>query len=128
MGHAIKATDLTSGTITARADDLNFSGGSNGDVWTVQADGSVAMETFALNDGQLIIMGISKNGYATSPGVNTIFRVNSGATGATVYGSGITSIYFNGTSDYASFTVYSAAASPSVVAAKLYGYKLGVTY
>ena len=40
-----KATDLASGTITARADDLNFSGGSDGDVWTVQADGSVAMET-----------------------------------------------------------------------------------
>ena len=80
------------------------------------------------NDGQLVIMGISKNGYATPPGENTLFRVNSGANGSTVFGSGMTSIYFNGTSDYASFTVYSAAASPSVVTAKLYGDKLGVTY
>lgn len=39
-----KLSDIASGTITARADDINFSGGSDGDVLTVQADGSLALE------------------------------------------------------------------------------------
>ena len=37
-------TDIASGTITARADDIDLSGGSDGDVLTVQADGSLAIE------------------------------------------------------------------------------------
>lgn len=42
---ALQPSDIASGTITARADDINFSGGSDGDVLTVQADGSLALET-----------------------------------------------------------------------------------
>jgi microcystin-dependent protein len=42
---ALQPADIASGTITARADDINFSGGSDGDVLTVQADGSLALET-----------------------------------------------------------------------------------
>lgn len=42
---ALQPSDIASGTITARADDINFSGGSDGDVLTVQADGSLAVET-----------------------------------------------------------------------------------
>jgi hypothetical protein len=41
---ALQPWDIASGTITARADDINFSGGSDGDVLTVQADGSLALE------------------------------------------------------------------------------------
>ncbi len=40
----LSASDIATGTITARADDLDFSGGTDGQVWTVQADGSVAFE------------------------------------------------------------------------------------
>ncbi len=42
---ALQPTDIASGTITARADDIDFSGGSDGDVLTVQSDGSLAVET-----------------------------------------------------------------------------------
>lgn len=42
---ALQPWDIASWTITARADDINFSGGSDGDVLTVQADGSLALET-----------------------------------------------------------------------------------
>lgn len=38
------ATEIASGTITPRADDIDLSGGSDGDVLTVQADGSLALE------------------------------------------------------------------------------------
>lgn len=41
---ALQPTDIASWTITARADDINFSGGSDWDVLTVQADGSLALE------------------------------------------------------------------------------------
>lgn len=41
---ALQPADIASGTITARADDINFSGGSDGDVLTVQPDGSLALE------------------------------------------------------------------------------------
>jgi len=42
---ALQPADIASGTITPRADDINLSGGSDGDVLTVQADGSLALET-----------------------------------------------------------------------------------
>ena len=42
---AMTATDIASGTITPRVGDVDLSGGSDGDVWTVQADGSAAFET-----------------------------------------------------------------------------------
>ncbi len=42
---ALQPSDIASGTITARADDINLSGGSDGDVLTVQSDGSLALET-----------------------------------------------------------------------------------
>lgn len=42
--NALQPSDIASGTITARADDIDFSGGSDGDVLTVQADGSLAIE------------------------------------------------------------------------------------
>lgn len=42
---ALQPSDIASGTITPRADDLDLSGGSDGDVLTVQADGSIAPET-----------------------------------------------------------------------------------
>ena len=44
---ALQPSDIASGTITARADDINFSGGIDGDVLTVQADGSLALEAAA---------------------------------------------------------------------------------
>ena len=53
---ALQPADIASGTITARADDIDFSGGSDGNVLTVQADGSLAIEAlpaagaFALPD------------------------------------------------------------------------------
>jgi hypothetical protein len=42
---ALQPADIASGTITARADDIDLSGGSIGDVITVQADGSLALST-----------------------------------------------------------------------------------
>lgn len=42
---ALQPEDIASGTITPRDDDIDFSGGSDGDVLTVQADGSLALET-----------------------------------------------------------------------------------
>ena len=42
---ALQPSDIASGTITPRADDINLSGGSDGDVLTVQADGSLSLET-----------------------------------------------------------------------------------
>lgn len=40
----LEPTDIASWTITPRADDINFSGWVDGDVLTVQADGSLALE------------------------------------------------------------------------------------
>lgn len=48
---ALQPSDIASGTITARADDIDFSGGADGDVLTVQADGSLAPETPAGGGG-----------------------------------------------------------------------------
>lgn len=42
---------IASGTVTPRTDDIDFSGGSDGDVLTVQADGSLALETPAAAGG-----------------------------------------------------------------------------
>lgn len=41
----LSPSDIASGTITPRADDIDLSGGTDGDVLTVQADGSLALET-----------------------------------------------------------------------------------
>lgn len=43
-GTLLRKEEIASGTITARADDINFGGGADGDVLTVQADGSLAPE------------------------------------------------------------------------------------
>lgn len=51
LASALQPADIASGTITARADDIDFSGGSDGDVLTVQADGSLALETPAGGGG-----------------------------------------------------------------------------
>lgn len=42
---ALQPASIASGTITARTGAIDFSGGSDGDVLTVQADGSLAPET-----------------------------------------------------------------------------------
>jgi len=42
---ALSKPEIASGTITARTGDINLSGGTDGDVLTVQADGSLAVET-----------------------------------------------------------------------------------
>jgi len=41
---ALQPSDIASGAITARAGNVDFSGGSDGHVLTVQADGSLAPE------------------------------------------------------------------------------------
>ena len=41
---ALQPADIASGSITPRADDIDFSGGSDGHVMTVQSDGSMAPE------------------------------------------------------------------------------------
>lgn len=45
LGSYIGSTAIASGTITALTGDLNLSGGTDGDVLTKQADGSIALET-----------------------------------------------------------------------------------
>lgn len=40
----LRDIDIATGTITPRADDIDLSGGSDGDVLTVQSDGSLALE------------------------------------------------------------------------------------
>ena len=42
---ALQPAAIASGTITARTGDVNLSGGTTGDVLTVQADGSLSLET-----------------------------------------------------------------------------------
>ena len=56
---ALQPWDIASGTITARADDINFSGGIDGDVLTVQADGSLALETLGGGSGTVTSVAIS---------------------------------------------------------------------
>lgn len=51
LGLVLKPSDLASGTITARTGAVDLSGGSDGDVLTVQADGSLAVETPAGGGG-----------------------------------------------------------------------------
>lgn len=48
---ALQPSDIASGAITARTGAVNLSGGSDGDVLTVQADGSLAPETPAAGGG-----------------------------------------------------------------------------
>lgn len=43
--------EVATGTVTPRDDDIDFSGGADGDVLTVQADGSLALETPAGGGG-----------------------------------------------------------------------------
>lgn len=50
----VKLADITSGTLTARTGNIDLSGGSDGDVLTVQADGSLALETPAGGGGLTI--------------------------------------------------------------------------
>lgn len=56
---ALQPWDIASGTITARADDINFSGGSDGDVLTVQADGSLALEAPASGGANTALSNLS---------------------------------------------------------------------
>lgn len=48
---ALQPSDIASGTITALTGAFNLSGGSDGDVLTKQADGSIALETPAAGGG-----------------------------------------------------------------------------
>lgn len=48
---ALQPSDIASGTITARTGDIDLSGGSDGHVLTVQADGSLALEAAAGGGG-----------------------------------------------------------------------------
>ena len=75
----LRPSDIASGTITARTGAIDFSGGSDGDVLTVQADGSLAPETPAGG-------GI---GGSTGSTDNAILRAD-GVLGATVQSSGVT--------------------------------------
>lgn len=50
---ALQPSDIASGTITARNNDIDFSGGSDGDVLTVQSDGSLALEPPAGGGGTM---------------------------------------------------------------------------
>ena len=65
---ALQPTDIATGTITPRADDLNLSGGSDGDVLTVQSDGSLALETPAETGQQAFttVVDAAGNGDYTS--------------------------------------------------------------
>jgi hypothetical protein len=77
----LEATDIASGTITPRADDIDLSGGSDGDVLTVQADGSLALEA-------------PTGGSGTPGGSTTQLQYNNagafgGVTGATSDGTNI---------------------------------------
>ena len=74
---ALQPSDIASGTITPRADDLDLSGGSDGDVLTVQADGSIAPETPAGGGGI---------GGSTGSTDNAIIRAD-GTGGATIQAS-----------------------------------------
>ena len=56
---ALQPWDIASGTITARADDINFSGGIDGDVLTVQADGSLALEAAAAGGANVALSNLS---------------------------------------------------------------------
>jgi microcystin-dependent protein len=61
---ALQPADIASGTITARADDINLSGGIDGDVLTVQADGSLSLEapTGGVSDGDKGDITVSASG------------------------------------------------------------------
>lgn len=54
IASALQPTDIASGTITARADDIDLSGGTDGDVLAVQADGSLALETPSAGAGDML--------------------------------------------------------------------------
>jgi hypothetical protein len=60
-GTLLRAEDIASGTITARADDIDLSGGSEGDVLTVQADGSLALEAPGAGTGDVTKVGTPAN-------------------------------------------------------------------
>lgn len=92
----LEASDIASGTITARADDINLSGGSDGDVLTVQADGSLALETPSGGGG-----GSSTPKYrfgsifegSVNAGANyqtRFYEGNTGNGGTVAWGSGVT--------------------------------------
>lgn len=81
--------NFASGTITARNDDIDFSGGTDGDVLTVQADGSLAIETVAAGGG--ITPGTVQ---ATTSGTEFDFAIPAGANRITVI---FDSVSLNGT-------------------------------
>jgi hypothetical protein len=70
-------TAIATGTITPRDDDINLSGGSIGDVITVQADGSLALSTPAGG-----LEHITETYLSSAPN-NTVNHVNLAATGDT---------------------------------------------
>lgn len=84
---ALQPGDIASGAITPRADDIDFSGGSDGDVLTVQADGSLALEAAAGGGASVsdTAYGIGWNGDTTAaPSKNAVYdKIESLATGVT---------------------------------------------
>lgn len=100
---ALQPEDIASGTITARTDDIDFSGGSDGDVVTVQADGSLALETPAggsgttnnFNNEFIDQSGGTSDTYGvlsgTVNGSNTTFTVSE-----SIYATGTLTVYLNG--------------------------------
>jgi hypothetical protein len=73
----LKPTDIATGTITARSGAIDLSGGSDGDVLTVQADGSLAPETPAAGSGEANITGDQGGGQS--------ILADTPKTGATLY-------------------------------------------
>lgn len=97
---ALQPTDIASSTITPRTGAINFSGGSDGDVLTVQADGSLAPEAPSGGGGNTYFNNeyIDSSGaddYGTLTGLvngsNTTFTVSQSA-----YQTGTLEVYLNG--------------------------------
>ena len=98
---ALQPSDIASGTITPRADDIDLSGGSDGDVLTVQADGSLALETPSggsgntFNDIYIDQSGGTSDTYGvlagTINGSNKVFTVSEGE-----YATGTLKVWLNG--------------------------------
>ncbi len=73
---ALQPTDIASGAITARANAINFSGGSDGNVLTVQADGSLAIE--ALPAGGAVALNDITDVTIDTPADNEVLAYNTG--------------------------------------------------
>jgi hypothetical protein len=83
---ALQPSDIASGPITARTGAVDLSGGSDGDVLTVQADGSLALETPA-GSGDVTKVGTPANNQV---GVWTGDGTIEGDSGFVYDGSGVT--------------------------------------